>query len=447
MIRKMTLKNHIGYGLGQTSTQIRGMLMSTYLMWFLTDLALFPVAIITLMLTVTKVWDAVNDPFCGWLIDEKLKYGKRGKFRPLYIWSTLASCLIFGLMFTKISSDMTISLIMIWIVYFVSDVIATGEGAAYPSLAGIMSRDKSDRIKLGTWRSVGGLIGGLLVAVGTVPLLKLLGQGDDAKGLTLTVWLFVIISALLAVVTYKSTFETEMPVDEKAKKIKNPFVIVLSVLKNRAVVLTFFTMLASVVALNLRAGFQMYFLQNILGNVYAAGLLGGISMTVMAICIPLVPLVVKRIGVKWTVTLSMGLQILLGVGMLFYKTDLIMLSVFTALTGLALALGNITSFIQQVDSIDYQAWKTGKRSEGMVFSIYGLVVKFGMAAVPGIMGICLIGFGYNPEAVTEHAKLGIEIGYFVLPILFYILAFVAAAFNPMSDKKLSQVRQDLEVRT
>ena len=116
------------------------------------------------LLLVVQIWDAINDPLIGSIIDndKKRKY-KRGKFLA-YIWFGSLGLLVAGaLCFVPIKFDYDWPKAIIFVAgYILWDAFYTIANVPYGSLLGLISSDTADRASLSAWRSVGSLVGNMI---------------------------------------------------------------------------------------------------------------------------------------------------------------------------------------------------------------------------------------------------------------------------------------------
>ena len=98
---KLTLKNYIGYAMGDMGGVITFGTIGSFLQMYYTDVLHIPLVKITLLMLIARIWDAVNDPICGALIDAQ-KPTKYGRFRPYVFWFSVPLAIAFILCFLKI---------------------------------------------------------------------------------------------------------------------------------------------------------------------------------------------------------------------------------------------------------------------------------------------------------------------------------------------------------
>lgn len=66
---KLQLKEKVSYGVGDLASNLAWSMTGSFLLYFYTNVALVPVAAIGTILLIARIFDTVNDPFMGLLID------------------------------------------------------------------------------------------------------------------------------------------------------------------------------------------------------------------------------------------------------------------------------------------------------------------------------------------------------------------------------------------
>ena len=150
------------YSFGNLASQFVWTFVGSYLTIFYTDIVgLAPVAISAIMLGA-RIWDAINDPMMG-AIAERTQ-SKWGRFRP-YIAFGCPFLAIFGVLtFTKPFSGTSVAGV-IWaaVTYVIAGMLYTLVNIPYGALAGVMTEDAEQRVKINTSRNIGMNIGMLIV--------------------------------------------------------------------------------------------------------------------------------------------------------------------------------------------------------------------------------------------------------------------------------------------
>ena len=229
------IKEGFGYTLGDIGNLLVLTFISTFLKVFYTDSLMVGFDSdkvyndITVLFLVTRLWDAINDPMWGLIVDAR-KPTKDGKFRPYLKWLSVPLCVSMAVCFlgiNKFVNNYIVILIFAYITYTCFGMLYTGVNIPYGSLASVITDDPKGRTLLSTFRSIGGGVGGAVVT--------LLGQmvvynkfTDPKTNEEVSVFsgekafTFAVILAVLAIASYLFCFKTtkeRVKVPNEKKKI------------------------------------------------------------------------------------------------------------------------------------------------------------------------------------------------------------------------------------
>jgi GPH family glycoside/pentoside/hexuronide:cation symporter len=100
------------------------------------------------------------------------------------------------------------------------------------------------------------------------------------------------------------------------------------------------------------------------------------------------------------------------------------------------------------DIVDYQEFKTGRRASGLVFSSSSMSQKLGWAFGAALGGWILALFNYNPDLPQQLTEtiFGERLMLSIFPAICAILAVVGMLFYPLSEKKVKEIAEELEIR-
>ena len=158
---KLSLKEKLGYGLGDGAANIAWRGVATFLFIFYTDVfGLSPVTVGVLML-VARFSDGISDVLMG-VIGDRTK-SKYGKFRPWILWTAIPLGLILSLLFTSPDLSDSGKIVYAYITYIFFTLIYTANNVPYGALMAVMTGDDKERTSLGSFRMVGAFGGGMLV--------------------------------------------------------------------------------------------------------------------------------------------------------------------------------------------------------------------------------------------------------------------------------------------
>ena len=159
--KKLSLKEKIGYALGDGAANIAWRGVATFLFIFYTDVfGLSPVTVGVLFL-VARFSDGISDILMG-IIGDRTK-SKYGKFRPWILWTAIPLAVILALLFTSPDFSNSGKIIYAYITYIVFTLLYTANNIPYGALMAVMTGDDKERTTLGSFRMVGAFAGGMLV--------------------------------------------------------------------------------------------------------------------------------------------------------------------------------------------------------------------------------------------------------------------------------------------
>ncbi|MDD4832983.1 MAG: MFS transporter, partial [Clostridia bacterium] len=167
-------KEKIGYAMGDVASLMLFSLVTSILQKYYTDVLGISLWSVLILFTVTRIWDAVNDPIWGRIIDKR-KVGVNGRYRPWMLWLSIPLAISAVLMFLKIPGlNAEQYFVYACLTYILFEMLYTGVNIPYGSLASVITTDEKERNSLSVFRSVGSVIGNipimlLIVFVKIVP--------------------------------------------------------------------------------------------------------------------------------------------------------------------------------------------------------------------------------------------------------------------------------------
>ena len=173
---KLSLKEKLGYALGDGAANIAWRGVATFLFIFYTDVfGLSPVTVGVLML-VARFSDGISDVLMG-IIGDRTK-SKYGKFRPWILWTAVPLGAILALLFTSPDLSSSGKIVYAYVTYIFFTLIYTANNIPYGALMAVMTGDDKERTTLGSFRMVGAFAGGMLVQGALLFLVAYYGNVD-----------------------------------------------------------------------------------------------------------------------------------------------------------------------------------------------------------------------------------------------------------------------------
>ena len=438
----------ICYSFGDLASQFVWSFVGSYLTIFYTDVVGLAPAIISIIMLGARVWDAVNDPMMG-AIAERTQ-SRWGRFRP-YIAFGCPFLAIFGVLtFTNpFSGSSAAGAIWAAVTYIIAGMLYTLVNIPYGALAGVMTEDADQRVKINTSRNIGMNIGMLIVNACSAPLmLALSGKGAtvaSSRGYTLTAVIYGVVSIPLFLLLFATAKEKIQP--QKAAEKFSVKDAIGNLVKNKYLMLICLIMMLIMTAFMGRMAVVSYYVIYCLGSFELIAVIMTVPTILAIVSSFFVPAAVKKFGKRNVLMITVFIQ---AAGLiLVYFTPFS--NITTILIGYAifgffnLAMPLTLSMLS--DAVDYMDLKAGVRTDGTAYATYGLATKVGNALGGSVGVILLASFGYVAnQQQTAQAMHGINVVVNLIPAILYIFSGLCCLFWKISDKDADEIREKLKDR-
>ncbi len=439
----LSVKEKIGYGMGDAASHIVFDNVMMFMMFFYTDIFGIPAGFVGTMFLLARALDAISDPCMGLIADRTRS--RWGKFRPWVLFGALPFGIVCVLTYSTPDLSMTGKMIYAAVTYTLLTLLYTIVNIPYCALGGVITNDPTQRISLQSWRFVLATAGGMLSTVLMMPLVELLGRGDKAFGFQSGIAVLSVVAFLMLAFCFFNT---------KERVVAPPSTTAMSedlrdILKNDQWRIVGLLTILNILAVCVRGGAMMYYVTWIMGapglftwflTTYCVGNLIG-----SALAKPITDRLCK-VSVFWGTN---ALLAVFSVAMFFVplSANIVMFG-FIAIIGVLHQLVTPIQWVMMSDTVDYGEWCNGKRLTGISFAGTLFVLKLGLALGGAMIGWMLAGGGYDAAAKTQNsATLSIIIALFTLvPAFCYLLsAIIAKRFyllkTPLMNHILEQVAQ------
>lgn len=469
---KAKLSEKIGYGFGDMSSSMFWKIFSYYLPFFYSNIFGLSLAHAGTLLLVTKLYDAISDPVMGLIADRTST--RWGKYRPYLLWIALPFAIAGILAFyTPQTDNYTFKHIYAYVTYILMMTVYTAINVPYGAMLGVVTDDSREKSVFSSFRMFFAFIGSFISMGIFEPLLRLRSSVmgtlpekwtiADSAPLDWTIALTVIgiICAILFFLTFAMTrehvTESEMAkaeVTHKEEK-KNSIMEDLKALFCNA---PWWLLLGGGISLLLfnciRGGAAAYYFADVLGvkAIYTLAIfltVGEISQLVgVVVTVP----ISEKIGKKATfIAVLVAITIFAAAVALLPETPAGMWMLMAAQILICIAIGISSPLLWSMfaDVADYSEYKNGSASTGLIFSSSSMAQKFGAAFGSAIVLWVLMAFGYDnaKDAVqTPEALATIKALISWIPAVGSAVGVLIMAFYPLTDRKMSEIREGLKAR-
>ena len=437
----------VSYSLGEVGCQMSWYMINNYLMLFYTDVVGLAAGAISMIMLIARVWDAINDPMMGNIADRTNT--RWGKFRP-YLFFAPPFLAIFNILtFTVFPVQGALKVFLCLVCYIGTGMAYTACSIAYQALQNVCAVDSQVRMNLATARGIGASVIGIILSAVAMPMILHFSGSDvaNAQGYfktTVILSIAMIPIFILCGLGCKETYAGQL--HSGGAKEKMGFLTSLKeIAKNDQLLMVVLATVLGTICVSGRMGLLTYYIIYVVGD-YTVIAKVFTTMTVAQL--------IGNFFVPWgTKTFSKKnyliiLQVIMCIG--FFLMFINPTSNQAYLLGVSFICGlcNSASSICYGlvgDSIEYGAWKLGRRQEGVAASMLSFGVKIS-TALCGAAGVLLLSAaGYVPNAEqTEAAKAGINAVVNLIPLVIGLLSCVPMLFYKLTPGRVAEIRADLD---
>ncbi len=452
----------IGYLFGDMGNLFVLTFVSTYLKVFYTD-CLLPghgadatkiSTDLTVLFLVIRLWDAINDPLWGIIVDTR-RPTKNGKFRPYLMTVSVPLGISTALCFLNVQnyiSSYAMLLAFAYITYCVYGMLYTGMNIPYGSLASAITDDPNGRTLLSTMRSVGAGVGGAAVTLVAQSII----YDDGTKLNPEKTFVAVCVLSALSIAAYMTCYKTtkERVIYSPEKKKVNLKLTYGTLFKSRPFLTV--TVAGLVISGLLQFGsFNQYLTKNYFGNSNLSIWLTISTYAPMVLLILFCPKLAAKFGKKELCTAGLVLATLSSVVMCFIGPNETLQAnpapylILNFGVGAGYSFVSILNWAVVTDVIDYQENVTGIKNESAIYAVYTFARKVGQTiADSGGLQLLYKYAKYDPEnsgvvgyipgvgdRMYKMVTRVMAVGYFIIFLLFL--------FYPLNKKNLAKLQEEL----
>ncbi|QXT61955.1 glycoside-pentoside-hexuronide (GPH):cation symporter [Tessaracoccus palaemonis] len=439
-----------GFGLGTLGRDMVAALVSLYLMFYLTDvldISGAQLGVITTILVVMRVFDAVNDPVMGVIVDNT--HTRWGKFRPWIFWGALAWAVATLLMFFDFGADGWGYVIAFTVIYLVYEVSYTINDIAFWSMLPALTKDQKEREKIAGVARICANVGLFSVVVGLVPVTAAL---TEALGSAEAAW-FALAAALVVIMLVFQTFtllfaREQVAAEPQSTPLRELFQVIW---RNDQLMWVTLAMIAYMAGYLTTTSFGLYYFKYIFGDEGAYPIFAAVLGVTQIVALALFPVVSKRLT-RGRIHLTATVLSIAGYAVFWLSgTSLGLVGVAGVLlfTGQGAIQLLLVMFI--ADSVEYGEWKLGRRNESVTFSLQPFIYKLGNAIASGVVGATVIASGIDraagPADVTAEGAGLFKVAMLALPAALMAASWlIMRAGYRLDEATYAGIVADLEER-
>lgn len=433
----LTFKHKFGYALGDAGGCMTFAIMGSSFTMYCTDALGLNTALIAVLFAIWNVWDFINDPLMGALMDKSFAkhHNKRGKFRPWLLRSAPIVCVGFiALWSVPQFFDGVAMVAMLFILKILYEGAYTMFNIPMGSMLSAMADTDQERASLSSARGFGSMIGNMIPVIIAPAVINALGK-TNPTGYAIAASICAIIGLVMCLGHYALTEERNVVenASEEADNIK--MTDILNVFRvNRPFLALCVHGVCICTMQYVGSTLANYMFSEVFGDLSLASYGAVISMPLMLLTLLLGPILAKKFGlenfIRWGLLAGSVLYIILF-GLHCVTT--VNPFVHIIMNSLAMGLASMSIYMQWGlvgEAIDYNEMITGKRTEGSIYGTFNLARRVGQT-IGNSGAVLLLGFiGYNAQLEVQTAStiFGIKILCVLLPGIFILGSWAAFKF-------------------
>lgn len=458
--RKFGMRDKIAYAAGDLGCNMSFSLKSTVQTFWLVYMML-ETGLLSILLLLVQIWDAVNDPMIGAIIDNDRRKYKMGKFKT-YIFIGSCGLLVGGaaVFLPFPNAPLVVKAILFVMGYIVWDAFYTIANVPYGSMLSLVTEDPAERAQLSTWRSIGSMIGNILPMVilpmiiwkkvtytGNTDYLDkiyikeeskeifyqylhtnpqtgeayqigdkflnpltgsqleiLIGERAFFAALVMGVIGFIAFMFMLKTITVRVD-ENSVKTNDSYEKF-NIFAAFRKFMNNRPAVGATLAAVGMFLGMNAAATANTVMFATYFNMASLSGVVQLIGFIPMFIFMPFITKIVNKYGKKESSVVGTIVSLVGGVIMLVFpmignvNISLVVFLLGLVVFGLGMGIYTCVSWAMMGDAIDYNEWKFGTREEGTVYSIHSFFRKLAQGVGPSAVLLIMGLLGYKSELGT-----------------------------------------------
>ena len=435
----LTTKHWIGYAAGDLGGCMTFALMGSMVTRYYTNVLHVNPVILAVILVVWNVWDAVNDPMMGALMDKMFAKKKhaQGKFRPWLLRSAPLVAVSFIVFWTVPTFfEGTTMLVVLFFTKILYEGCYTMFNIPMGSLLSAMANDDAERASLSSARGFGSMVGNILPTM-LMPML-LQKYGDTAAAFRIGSIVCAGIGFVFCMLHYYWTEERNVAAQEATADSSDniKFTDILNVFKeNRAFLALCLHGICICTMQYVSSTLGTYMYSDVLGSIGLMTLTSVLAMPLSIVVLIISPAISKKMGLVPYIRLTLLAGCVMYVSLFAaHMVTNVNPYVHMVWSTLAMSFGTVSIQMQWGlvgEAIDYNELVTGKRTEGSIYGTFNLCRRIGQTVGNSAAVLALGWIGYNSaEGAVQSAGTitGIKTLCVLIPGIFLIGSWAAFKF-------------------
>ena len=449
-------KDKFGYAMGDLASCLVFGLTQSVLNKYYTDVLEISVLSVMVMTIIARIWDAINDPIWGRLIDGAKKYPD-GRYRHWIKVFAVPTALAAVLMFLDVRGfSQGGRVAWIYFTYILFGMLYTCINIPYGSLAQVITSDDRERSSLSVFRSIGSTFGAMPAMVLASMCYVKLADGRKVMDHT-RVFVGACVIAALSILFYflcyrwsKERVDTNPAPREKGQTAR----VIKTLLKSRPFMAVSVASMLFLAAQMFGQGYNTYLFHHYFNKPGLTMLPTVFQYLPVAVVMFFATRLGNRFGRRevcsWGILLAAAFYLALFVLALFGITPVWMYLAACLMSGIGTAFIFLLVWVLATDAIDYNKVTYGLNDEATSYAFYSFMRKLGTTVATILINVPLLRIGYSgselrTEGLSESALRSMYNFSVMIPAVLFLLVYLTLRFwYPLSKKRIEELQVQKE---
>lgn len=464
--QKISVKEKVGYALGDLAANLVFQTLVAYLSYFYTDIyGLKPEDAAWVTLTVGLAAAFGFNPIMGAIADRTNT--KWGKFRPWILWTAVPLGIAAMLAFSTPDFEYKGKVIYAVVTYALLLMLYAANNLPYAALSGVITGNMKERNSISAYRFVAVMGAQFFVQVFMYDLILKAGGGDKAVGMeTVMTWL-AVIGTIMLLITFFTTKERIVPKPEQKSSVKEDLA---DLFKNTPWVIMLVLTTLVFITLAMKGGSYVYYFENYVNQgelnsflepfkaflpafendtSLGLGVFNGGGILFGLIGIVLSKRLADKYGKRNVFGWSLFISTLFIIALYFYPPQSVALIFGTQVVhGFFYGISTPILWAMIADVADFSEWKNNRRATAIIFSAMMVGLKGGLSIGSALVAWVLGQYNYIPNAETqvESAINGTKMLVSIYPAIPFLIGCGLLFFYEINKKMELQIESELKER-
>jgi len=443
MSTQLPRRTKLLYGVGDTGFSLTSTILGAFFAIFLTDVVGISPGVAAVAIFAGRSWDYINDPLIGHISDRtRTRWGRR---RPFLLFGALPFALAFTMLWWRPPFERDLALAIYYAVaYVVFDASATFVYMPYFALTPELTPDYDERTALTSYRMFFSILAGLIAF--TVPLM-VVGTFDpqNAERFLLMGGLFGLASALPLFLTFVGTRERRAFMAIEQPDLRESLG---AAYRNRPFVFGLIIFLLTWVAMDVLQSTLIYFIKYCLGRESQSDLIMGVIFATAVVALPFWEWASRRWSKRWAYVFGIAFWAVVQLVLVTLTpgSPLSLLLFLCVLAGIGVGAAHVLPWSIIPDAIEWDELRTGKRHEGIFYSLVTLTKKATSSIAIPLALVLLDAAGYQANSMEQSTSVVRMVRILAGPIPAALLCagILFAVLYPLDRESYVRVCCELE---